>query len=128
MVTRKSRSLLLATLLIGLALAPSLTAQGPSMHSTKLTFSQSFRLPGVELTAGTYTFEVAAPGSGVVRVMSRDRAVSYFQGFTNPVRRPAGLLRDDAAVTFGESAAGSAPPITAWWAEGESDAHSFIYR
>ena len=117
----------LAALLFVLALAPAVTAQGPSMHSTYLTFSGAVRLPGVALPAGTYIFEVPAPGSQVVRVMSRDRRRSYFQGFTEPIER-SNRANHGAAVILGESPQGTPPTVNAWWAENEVAGHAFIYR
>ena len=97
-------------------------------RTTYLTFSRSVRLPGVTLGAGTYVFELADPynAAGVVRVLSRDRQKSFFMGFTNATERPRGL-RLDASVSLGESAAGVAPPITAWWPIGERTGRAFIY-
>jgi hypothetical protein len=97
-------------------------------RTTYLTFSRSVRLPGVTLDAGTYVFELAGPynAAGVVRVLGRDRQKSYFVGFTSATERPRGL-RLDASVSLGESAAGVAPPITAWWPIGERTGRAFIY-
>jgi hypothetical protein len=82
----------------------------------------------VELSAGVYVFELADPegAPSVVRVLSRDRRTAYFMGFTNVTERPRGMRRD-ALVSFGESAAGVAPRITAWWPIGETTGHQFIY-
>jgi hypothetical protein len=127
MVNRTSRRAVFAAL-FAVALATTVAAaQGSSDHRTTLTFSKAVRLPGVELNAGSYIFEVASPGSGVVRVMSADRRIAYFQAFTNAVERPAGLERHDTTVRLREAAAGEAPAIDAWWAEGESRGHAFIY-
>jgi hypothetical protein len=97
-------------------------------RTTYLTFSQPVQLPGVALGAGTYVFELADPeaAAGVVRVLSRDRRTAYFMGYTREVERPRGM-RLDAAVSLGESAAGTAPRITAWWPIGEMTGHQFIY-
>ena len=64
--------------------------------TTYLTFSKPVALPGVALRAGTYIFEIANPDTSadVVRVMSRDRSISYFMGFTHAVARPNKLNRD----------------------------------
>jgi hypothetical protein len=98
-------------------------------RTTYLTFSQPVQLPGVALKAGAYIFELADPmgAPGVVRVLSRDRRTAYFMGFTYVAERPRGM-RDDALVSFGESAAGVAPRITAWWPIGERTGHQFIYQ
>jgi hypothetical protein len=130
MTDRKSLWTVFGVLPFVLALVPGVTAQGNASRTTSLTFSQPVRLPGVALGSGTYIFELANPDSGsdVVRVMSGDRRVSYFQGFTRSVERPEPRNRDAAAVSFGESGPGSAPPITAWWPTGDSTGHAFIYR
>jgi hypothetical protein len=111
-----------------LALMQHAAAGTNSERTTYLTFSQPVRLPGVALGAGTYVFELADPigAPTVVRVLSRDRRTAYFMGFTNAVDRPRGM-RPDAHVSLGESAAGVAPPITAWWPIGETSGHQFIY-
>ena len=126
MVNRTWRIATLAVLLGALAVAPSATALGSGAHSTYLTFSKPVQLPGVSLAAGSYIFEVSAPGSDVVQVLPRDRSRALFQGFTNRAYRDRGTR--DATVTFGEAPSGSALPVTAWWPEGEALGYTFIYR
>jgi len=86
------------------------------------------RQPGVALGSGTYIFEVANPETSgdVVRVLSRDRSVSYFMGFTRHLARPRSMP-SSAVVSLEEAARGTAPAITAWWPEGESTGRQFIY-
>jgi hypothetical protein len=93
-----------------------------------LTFSKPVGLPGVALGSGTYIFEIANPdtSANVVRVLSRDRSISYFMGLTRPVDRPKSM-KSDQGVSLGESAAGIAPSITAWWPLNESTGREFIY-
>lgn len=113
-----------AVVLAGLLSAASL-ARG-NAHTNYLTFSAPFALPGVAFPAGTYTFEVVAPGSNdVVRVSSRDRARVYL-AFTQRVDRPRGL-RADRQIVFAEVAAGLTPPVKAWFPMGEAVGHEFIY-
>jgi hypothetical protein len=45
---------------------------------------------------------------------------------TNAIARPRGL-RLDASVSMGESPAGVAPPITAWWPIGTLSGRQFVY-
>jgi hypothetical protein len=40
--------------------------------------------------------------------------------------RPEGL-REDQAVTLGESRTGAPPPIVAWYPIGENTGHAFVY-
>jgi hypothetical protein len=126
---RKSLGMVFGMFLFALATMPSVSGNDNAAKTAYLTFGQPMRLPGVALGSGTYIFEVANPTSGadVVRVMSRDRKTSYFQGFTTRVERRR-QLGANAVVSFGESARGSAPPITAWWPLGESTGRAFIYR
>jgi hypothetical protein len=118
-----------AASLFVLALTQHGSASGNAEQTAYLTFSQVVRLPGVSLGAGTYIFEVANPNTrgNVVRVLSRDRKMAYFLGFTNAIAKPRGLS-DDARISLGESGPGAAPPITAWWPTGEAIGREFIYR
>jgi hypothetical protein len=99
-----------------------------AQKTTYLTFNRPVQLPGVALNSGTYIFEVANPetSANIVRVVSRDRSIAYFMGFTTEVARPRNMRRDQL-VSLGEAAAGSAPRITAWWPEGEAKGRQFIY-
>ena len=94
-----------------------------------ITFSRAVALPGVELAAGTYIFELAAPDTDqtIVRVSSRDRRHVYLQAFTNRVARPA-TLKQSEIVTFGEVSGAAAPPIAAWYPPDLESGRQFIYR
>jgi hypothetical protein len=94
-----------------------------------LTFSGSVALPGVELGAGTYIFELATPMTdhSLVRVLSRDRSKVYLLAFTNAIERPTGMS-EGKVVTLGESLRGTPPPILAWYPIGDSTGREFIYR
>ena len=108
------------------AVAASGTASSDPHQTTYLTFSGPISLPGVALGSGTYTFELASPATSrdLVVVMNRERNRVYYLGFTQDVERPD---RQEDDITFGESAAGQAPPITAWYPRGEKHGHRFIY-
>jgi hypothetical protein len=125
MVNRKLVSAVCGLAILTVMLAPGAGAMG-SAKTTYLTFSHPVTLPGVALSSGTYIFEIANPdtSANVVRVMSRDRSIAYFQGFTHAVPRPRNVRGD---VSLGESAAGVAPPITAWWPQNESTGRQFVY-
>src|SRR5262245_11626673 len=113
-----------------LASALTVSARGVTVNKTAyLTFSQAVALPNVTLRAGTYVFERADPNGSprIVRVLSRDREIVYYTGFTNWVARPSDL-RGDAVVSFGEATAGAPQPIRTWWPAGEEMGHEFIYR
>ena len=125
---------MLARLLAELAHVVALVLVAPTgaapnaSKTTYLTFSHPVGLPGMSLGSGTYIFEIANPESGadVVRVMSRDREIAYFMGFTRPVHRNE--VSDESTVSLGEVGAGVTPPITAWWPQGELTGREFAYR
>jgi hypothetical protein len=89
-----------------------------------LTFSQPVRLPGVVLESGRYIFE--ARTWDVVQVLSGDRSRVYFMGFTRTIDRPRSMPRHQV-VSLGEAAAGTPPPIKAWYPDNGSTGHQFIY-
>jgi hypothetical protein len=117
-----------ASLLVGSLSAYVQAGSGPFEKSMYLTFSGPVRLPGASLAAGTYIFEIANPltSADIVRVVSRDHRTSYFQGFTIPVPKPP--RQHEKAVSFGEAVRGTAPPIVAWWPDGESTGRQFVYK
>lgn len=110
-------------------LATSVTgASFDASRTTHFTFSGPIRLPGVTLPAGVYTFSVVNTNGGtdVVSVTSRDRSKVYLMRLTRPVYRPsASTLK--AAITFGETPAGTAPTVKAWYPENETRGREFIY-
>jgi hypothetical protein len=124
-----NRKLLLAgcgAAAVALMLAPRAGATAAE-KTTYLTFSKPVSLPGVALSSGTYVFEIANPDTqaDVVRVMSRDRSVSYFLGFTRTVSRPYKARHQH--VSLAESAAGVPPAITTWWLPNELAGRQFVY-
>jgi hypothetical protein len=129
MIVRSWKFVALCGVLFGFVAAPATPRVVPGSGMAYLTFNRAVALPGVELPAGTYVFELALPLSeqNVVRVTSHDRRRIYLTAFTYPIQRPATLPRDQW-ITFGEARAGSAPPITAWFPEGSERGRQFIYR
>ena len=129
MGNRKLVRAVFAATVLGLTLAFAAALMADAQKTTYLTFSRPVSLPGTALASGTYTFLIANPDTSadIVRVTSRDGLIVYFTGFTRPVTRPPHMSRHDR-VSLGESAAGVAPPITAWWPENESTGRQFVYR
>jgi hypothetical protein len=115
-------------MVLGLIATASTSAWLTPRHTSYLTFSDRFALPGVSLPAGTYIFELAAPESrtDVVRVMSRDGSRVYLTAFTRTVARPAGL-RSDRQIVLHEVPLGTTPPLRTWFPIGEAIGHEFIY-
>ena len=101
----------------------------PASNAQYVTFNRAVALPGVELAAGTYLFELAAPQTDptVVRVSSRDRRHVYLQAFTYRISRPA-TLKQTEIVTFREVSGAAAPPIAAWYPPDLESGRQFIYR
>lgn len=129
MLNRKLSTAAFSVGIVALLAAVSTQAWTSPERTTYVKFNRSVSLPGVELTAGTYIFELADPAANnsLVRVMSRDRRKMYTQQFTLLVQRPASVT-DNHGITFAEAAAGEAPPIKAWYPAGDSIGHEFIYR
>jgi hypothetical protein len=105
------------------------TATEIDPHKTMyLTFYVPVRLPGVTLKPGPYLIERAAPSiaDDVVRVMSRDRLIPYYMGFTHAVERPP-TVTSDRPLALGEATRESPAPITAWFPEDEPVGYQFVY-
>src|SRR6185436_8791114 len=123
-----TRRTLLATLagvaLVGLTGPVSTHARENANDLDRMTylhFTRPVRLPGVELGAGTYIFELPDPmgAFNVVRVSSQDRRTVYYTAFTRIVERPK-ELRPEQLISFGEARPSAPLPIKAWWPNGES--------
>jgi hypothetical protein len=125
------RKIVHTVLAVGLLAALGTSASGAmidSRRTTYFTFSGTVQMPGVELPAGTYIFEVANPDgtSDLVRVLSRDRKTVHLMQFTRFVHRASnGNLK--AIVSLGETPAGNPPPVTAWYPQSETRGREFIY-
>jgi hypothetical protein len=115
-------------LVIAAAAFTGASAMAPA-RTTYLTFTRSVAIPGVQLTPGTYIFELADPetGPGIVRVSSRDRSRVYVTVFTKNIDRPANVAAD-LMVLLGEASQGEAPPVRAWFPEGANKGYEFRYR
>jgi hypothetical protein len=98
-------------------------------HRTVLTFSGAVALPGTELPAGSYTFELADPNasSDAVEVLNRNRTRVLYLGLTRRVMRPANMPAG-RSIVFGEAHRGEPAPITAWYPPDENRGYEFIYR
>ncbi len=119
--------------LIGLGIVVAATVGlSASVRSNRIeyvTFSGPVGLPGVALGTGTYTFEVAnaEASADIIRVRSRATNQVVFLGFTKAAERPRGLA-ENRSVVLGESRAGVAAPILAWYPTGEQMGHQFLWR
>jgi hypothetical protein len=125
----KSKSIRWALAVAALVLVSVASSHAFATHENKLTFSGPVKLPGVVLPAGSYSFDVVDNPSTLDLVVVRDpsRRKMYYLGFTQIIPRPAGLPAN-TAVTFGEAAANTVPPISVWYPVGQSIGHQFLYR
>jgi hypothetical protein len=114
-------------MLAGLAATAPIHA-GTEMKTQYLTFGQPVMLPGVELRAGTYIFEVPSPDASpdIVRVVSRDRKTVYFTAFTRSIDRPATTPMTQL-ITTREVAKNLPVPIAVWWSDARTG-RQFIYQ
>ena len=126
----KSRPVLFVCAAIAiLAAVASIEAVGVAPKNNFLTFKTSVALPGVTLPAGVYTFEappVASTAGPIVRVTSRNGSRLFYQAYTRPLARPAGLSKD-RIVVFGDAAPGEALPIAAWFPVDSPTGYAFVY-
>jgi hypothetical protein len=128
MFSRRIVHTLCGVVLLGVLGTSAVGAIANTRRTTYFTFSRSVHLPGVVLPAGTYIFEVANHESDgdIVRVLSRDRSKVHLMQFTRFVYRPmSGTLK--ATISLGESAAGTPPPVNAWYPQEETRGREFIY-
>lgn len=115
----------LSCAVVGGVLMVSSVGASDARHTTYLTFSGPFQLPGVTLPAGTYIFERvdATMDAGVIHVLSRNRSAVYAMMRTYHVQRSA----DGSRLVFWETRPGTAPAVRAWYPGGGRSGHQFIY-
>lgn len=128
MLTHRSLVAACGAAVLGLVLTAPAQGAGPALHTTYLTFSGRFSLPGVSLGAGTYIFERVSPTAGtVVQVLSQDRSQAYYLGFTMRVDRPRDW-RADRVVLLDETPPGTPVRVKAWFPVGEPRGYEFVYK
>jgi hypothetical protein len=129
MFNRRIALAALAFALVTVFVAPSMHAGASLTNVNRVTFNSPVALPGVILLPGSYAFEAGAVGMNpnIVRVTSPDYQKLYFVGFTQLVRRPANVARNQV-VALGEASIGEPTPIRAWYPIGSQSGHEFLYR
>lgn len=129
MLTRKLAAAAIGAAILGVAVTASAGAMSSHHRTTYVTFPQAVALPGVELAAGTYIFELPLPDQhlNLVRVLSRDRKKVYLTQFTLTVQRPADVA-PNRGISFNEAARGRSPAVKAWFPESDATGRQFVYR
>src|SRR5580765_4973567 len=115
---------------VGVVIGATTLSAGWTANSREyLTFKTSVALPGVTLAPGTYSFEIANPGSGGNIVLVRSTATNQpkFMGFTNRVDRPV-VGGAAVHVALGESVRGQPSPIVAWYPMDDATGRQFVRR
>jgi len=125
MLTRRTVLVACGVAVIALATAAGSYARTPS-RLMLMSFSRPVSLPGVTLPAGSYVFERVADDIHLVRVSSVDKRIVYLTQFTQLVTRPS-TLSSTQHIMLGEAGPGTAPPIRAWFPDGERQGHQFVY-
>src|SRR5262245_38721331 len=115
-------------LTLGVILTASLNA-GSWNRTEYMKFNAPVALPGVTLTPGEYSFELADINNPSV-VLVRDRATHLpkFLGFTYRVARPSEARDRQSKVILGEARRGEPAPIRAWFPYDATVGYEFIYR
>jgi hypothetical protein len=120
-----SKSIRIGCTVGALAFVVAASAMALGNHENRLTFNRPVALPGVVLPAGSYSFDTHWDNPNVVIVRNKERSKVFYQGFTTPVPRPAGMSLN-TTVTLGEVKATEVPPITAWYEIGQPIGHAFL--
>ena len=128
MFIRKLLHTVSAVVILGVLATSSTGAKFNVRRTAYLTFNRSVQLPGVSLPAGTYMFELPAPGQSLdlVRVSSRDGKLIHLTAFTRPIPRPRGMSPDQS-ILFSEGPTHAPTPIKAWFSPDERTGRQFIY-
>jgi hypothetical protein len=116
----------LSMAMLGAATASSARADEWNKE-TYLTFGRDVAIPGMVLTAGTYTFRLSGSQSDrhVVQIFDRTGTQLITTLLTTADYRLSPT--DDTLVTFGESAGNAPRPVRRWFYPGDTDGQAFIY-
>ena len=95
---------------------------------TVVTFSAPVQVPGKDLPAGTYVFQLADSDSDreVVEIFTKDKLQLITTFFAVPKARltPA----NSTIVTFKEQAMGTPEAVNSWFYPGDTDGLEFVYQ
>jgi hypothetical protein len=96
-------------------------------QATKLSFNQSFQIPGRVLPAGTYWFVLAGDPANrnIVRIFNSDRSTLYATIFTINTESPTST--DKTAITFAVREPMQPETLLSWFYPGRTSGHQFVY-
>lgn len=108
--------------LVAVLLANAAVAS-PANRKTKITFSQSVRVPGTILSAGTYVFEAPHPNNRTIVKISDENGnfVTQITGIADYTRK-----RDHDIIVFGDHSCGP-KAIKSWLYPGSGTGVRFVY-
>ena len=113
-MTRTKSLLVVGLVLASVGMAVS-SGAGSISRTDYLSMDRAASLPGVVLPPGNYAFEVLEGHVDLVRVSDRATGRVLYTGFTDIVRRPAGVT---IPLAFGEAPKGQPLPIRVWFPQG----------
>ena len=116
----------MGSLLASLIMLPSAWADEYD-QATKLSFNQSFQVPGRVLPAGTYWFVLAEEPANrnIVRIFNSDRSTLYATIFT--INTESLTTSDKTAITFAVREPMQPETLLSWFYPGSTSGHRFAY-
>jgi len=126
MNTRKAISIL--GLLLAFAIILPVARADEYDQASQLTFSQSIRIPGHVLPAGTYWFVLAdtsIANRNVIHIFNSDRSTLYATVTTITAERAHSS--DHTTFTFAERESIQPSAIVTWFYPGRKTGHEFVY-
>jgi hypothetical protein len=123
----KSALLILGTIIAVSNVAPVAKADEWNKE-TVVTFSAAVEVPGKNLPAGTYVFELADSNSErhIVEVFTKNKQQLLTTFIAVSKARPAPA--NTTTVTFEEEPAGTSEAVKSWFYPGDTDGLEFVYR
>jgi len=110
-----------------LALSTSIASADTFNKKTKLSFSQPVRVPGTTLAAGSYIFKLvdSQANRNIVQITNVRENHVYATVLALPDYRLNPSSK--TVVTFGETGAGCASSVKAWFYPGDNAGNRFVY-
>jgi hypothetical protein len=96
-------------------------------QATKLSFNQSFQIPGRVLPAGSYWFVLVSDPTNrnIVRIFNSDKSTLYATIFAINTESPTPT--DKTAITFALREPMQPETLLSWFYPGRTSGHQFVY-